>query len=188
VHTSIHKWLPGSTQQFFFLWEQEKKRHIQTLTNPPQETIDPPWWHTATIHSPGPMVPRRPLAKNTKRTAPGAAFRSIGQWARTHVAIAAPQSNRIQSGRELWSTMSNNWEGNQSVSPARTRPLADGHPRTAADAGPCGPPGRTCRPLRRRPLLPQPRRSSSSSSLSGGGSSAGNAARARRGEERFVRG
>lgn len=53
---------------------------------------------------------------------------------------------------------------NRSVrgSPTRTRPLADGHPRTAAGAGPCGPPGRTC-----RPLLPQPR--SFSSSLSGGG-------------------
>jgi len=84
----------------FFLGNR-KKKHIQTPANPPQETIDPPWWHTATIHLPGPVVPRRTLAKNTTRTAQGAAFRSSGQGARTHVAIAASQSNRIQSAREL---------------------------------------------------------------------------------------
>jgi len=110
------------------------------------------------------MLARRTVAKNTTRTAPAPHLGQEGnEHARTHVAIGP---NPIESNREgnleaLGAIIGKgiNQSVSQRASQARTRPLADGHPRTAAGAGPCGPPGRTCRPLRRRPLLPQPRRS-----------------------------
>jgi len=45
------------------------------------------------------------------------------------------------------------WESGCGVD-GRTRPQGDGRPRSAAGAGPCGPPDRTCPPARLRLFLP----------------------------------